>query len=221
MPKPLKAKNAAELAHAQKKILDATKALERSKEATSEAQSAVTQAEAEVPKDMQSKLEEAHKQLADAGKKLDAAAPKPAQEAHGKAADELKKVLEDLKALAASQPESQPDNGPPEPGSAKPGNEKMAGKPEKGKAAGKPMAKGSEPKEAKNLRLSRTASKLTNKPSWRDEFINLPPRQRELIRQAQKENLPPDYAPLIQKYYVNVARGKPAVAPSTAPAEKP
>lgn len=50
-------------------------------------------------------------------------------------------------------------------------------------------------------------------------FIYLPPRQRELIRQALSEKLPPAYAALIQQYYVNLARGKPAAKP-TSPEQK-
>ena len=44
-------------------------------------------------------------------------------------------------------------------------------------------------------------------------FIYLPSRQRELIRQALSEKLPPEYAALIQQYYINLARGKPAAKP--------
>src|SRR5207237_9634451 len=48
-------------------------------------------------------------------------------------------------------------------------------------------------------------------------FLGLPPRQRELIRQALSGNLPPEYAAMIQQYYVNIARGRPAAPPATAP----
>jgi hypothetical protein len=41
-------------------------------------------------------------------------------------------------------------------------------------------------------------------------LLNLPPRQRELLRQALNEKLPPEYAGLIQQYFVNIAKGKPA-----------
>ncbi|MCI0378871.1 MAG: DUF4175 family protein [Gemmataceae bacterium] len=41
-------------------------------------------------------------------------------------------------------------------------------------------------------------------------FLHLPPRQRELIRQALSATLPPEYAGLIQQYYINIARGRPA-----------
>ena len=46
-------------------------------------------------------------------------------------------------------------------------------------------------------------------------FLHLPPRQRELIRQALTDKLPPEYSALIQQYYINIARGKPAAMPAT------
>ena len=52
-------------------------------------------------------------------------------------------------------------------------------------------------------------------------FMHLPPRQRELIRQAVNGNLPPEYANLIQQYYINIARGRPATGSGTAPAPAP
>jgi hypothetical protein len=41
-------------------------------------------------------------------------------------------------------------------------------------------------------------------------LISLPRRQRELLRQALADQLPPEYAAMIQQYFVNVARGRPA-----------
>jgi hypothetical protein len=52
-------------------------------------------------------------------------------------------------------------------------------------------------------------------------FLHLPPRQREMIRQALSDRLPPEYAPLIQQYFMNLARGRPAAAPNTTPPRKP
>ena len=46
-------------------------------------------------------------------------------------------------------------------------------------------------------------------------FLHLPPRQRELIRQAMSGALPPEYAALIQQYYINIARGKAAPGAAT------
>jgi hypothetical protein len=45
-------------------------------------------------------------------------------------------------------------------------------------------------------------------------FIYLPPRQRELIRQALTEKLPPEYAGMIQQYFINLAHGQAAPTPS-------
>jgi hypothetical protein len=46
-----------------------------------------------------------------------------------------------------------------------------------------------------------------------DTFLQLPPRQRELIRQAIAGELPPEFAAQIQQYYLNISRGKTAVMP--------
>ena len=43
-----------------------------------------------------------------------------------------------------------------------------------------------------------------------DQFLQLPPRQRELIRQALTGNLPPDYAAQIQQYYLNICAAPPS-----------
>ena len=45
-------------------------------------------------------------------------------------------------------------------------------------------------------------------------LLNLPPRQREMIRQALADKLPPEYAAMIQQYFLNIAKGKPAKAPA-------
>ena len=46
-------------------------------------------------------------------------------------------------------------------------------------------------------------------------FLHLPLRQREMIRQALSSKLPPEYAAMIQQYYINIASGKPAARPGT------
>ena len=37
----------------------------------------------------------------------------------------------------------------------------------------------------------------------------------EMIRQALAGKLPPEYAAMIQQYYINLAGGKPAATPNT------
>src|SRR5262249_7764616 len=39
-------------------------------------------------------------------------------------------------------------------------------------------------------------------------FLNLPPRQREMIRQALNGNVPPQFAGMIQQYNQNLPRAK-------------
>jgi hypothetical protein len=38
-------------------------------------------------------------------------------------------------------------------------------------------------------------------------------RGGEMIRQALSDKLPPEYAAMIQQYFANIAKGKPAPAP--------
>jgi hypothetical protein len=61
--------------------------------------------------------------------------------------------------------------------------------------------------------LKNGASKL-NDVKGDGAFINLPPRQREMIQQALSGNLPPEYSALIRQFYQNVATGRPATGPA-------
>jgi hypothetical protein len=90
------------------------------------------------------------------------------------------------------------------------------------------QAKGQEKNENKgNGDRDPSDAKLANKDSKSNgaegegNFMHLPPRQRELIRQALAGNLPPEYANLIQQYYINIARGRPATGSAPAPAPMP
>ena len=52
-------------------------------------------------------------------------------------------------------------------------------------------------------------------PGGEGGFIFLPAKQRELLRQALSERLPPEYAQMIEQYYMNIARGRPgALSPA-------
>ena len=63
--------------------------------------------------------------------------------------------------------------------------------------------------------------KVSNTPAQMNDvrgegaFLHLPPRQRELIRQALTGQLPPEYATIIQQYYMNIARGRTPAPPPT------
>ena len=71
---------------------------------------------------------------------------------------------------------------------------------------------------------NRVADGQTDNPAARfrevngdGSFLHLPPRQRELIQQALTGQLPPEYAAMIQQYYMNIARGRasPGATPAT------
>ncbi len=57
--------------------------------------------------------------------------------------------------------------------------------------------------------LKDAASQLAN-VKGDGAFLALPPRQRELIRQALSENMPAEYAAMIQQYYLNLSKSKPS-----------
>ena len=59
----------------------------------------------------------------------------------------------------------------------------------------------------------KTASELVD-VKGKGTFLDLPAKQREMIRQALADNLPPEYAAMIQQYYLGIAKGKPATPPA-------
>jgi hypothetical protein len=89
------------------------------------------------------------------------------------------------------------------------------------------MGKSNEQNTAKGEGDRKADGTVTNKASSGNDvtgegaFMHLPPRQRELIRQAISGNLPPEYANLIQQYYMNIARGRPATGTGPAPLQAP
>jgi len=95
---------------------------------------------------------------------------------------------------------------------------------------GKPMpgqqAKGQEKNENKGTGDRTPDGKLANAKSQANamdgdgSFLHLPPRQRELIRQALSGSLPPEYAGLIQQYYINIARGRQTPSAPAVPQNK-
>ena len=101
----------------------------------------------------------------------------------------------------------------------------QAKEPGQGQAKGKEPGKAQEQNTAKGEGNRQPDGNASNKKSdlknnnGDGAFMHLPPRQRELIRQAISGNLPPEYANLIQQYYINIARGRPATG--TAPSAPP
>jgi hypothetical protein len=244
-PETPQAKNPGELAKAQKELMDATKALAQSQQANQAAQAALAQAQAQAPKTVQPQLKEAAKELAQANQKLQDAKPVQAGEAQKEAAAKLGEALETLNSALAQM--GQPQVKPGQPNTQAPAPPMTAQAPPMGE--GPPMADGPpmgdappmpgqpgppktpNPGQEKNTTKGNgdrlADGKLSNSPSKLSQvngdgsFLHLPPRQREMIRQAISGNLPPEYAGLIQQYYINIARGRPAAGTPGSAAAAP
>ena len=124
------------------------------------------------------------------------------------------------------QPQAQPGARPSEAlaSASQPGQKPGQGqKPTQGKKPGKGQAK--EKNQAKGTGDRIASASPNNAASQLKEvkgegsFLQLPARQREMILQALNTKLPPEYAAMIQQYYINIAGGKPAA--KAGPSEKP
>jgi hypothetical protein len=218
---PSEAKNAAELAAAQRGLLAATQAAAASLAANQAAQEALGQAQAQAPQAVQPQLQMAGQMLTEAGKQLANGTPMPANQAQQAALSALGQAQQAIAAASA-----------PMPGAPMPGAPQMAGTPMPGAAPGQPGSPGapssaSAPSQERNDtkgegnrepdgQLSNAASQLKN-VAGRGSFLGLPPRERELARQAMRDQLSPEYAPFIRQYYINIARGKSAATTPAAP----
>jgi hypothetical protein len=219
---------ASELASDQKALLDATQALAKSQEANQAATAALEQAQAQAPSTVQPQLQKAGKELAQANQQLNQGTPARAHQSQQEAGAQLSKALQALNnALAAmGQPQAQPGARPSEElasalqSGQKPGQGQKPSpgkKPGKGQAQEKNQAKGTGDRIA-SASPNNAASQL-KEVKGEGSFLQLPARQREMILQALNTKLPPEYAAMIQQYYINIAGGKPAAKAGTA--EKP
>lgn len=228
VPLPTAAKNAGELAQAQKALHEATKALAKSQEANQAAQAALAQAQAQAPAVVQPNLQKAGQELAQANQKLQHGAALPANQGQNEAAAQLKQAMQTLDSALAQAGEKEGEGEKQDQGQGqkvgqgeKPGQGQKPGqaqKPGQGKSQkpGKSQEKNETPGKGYRVADGQLNNAGSRSGDVRGEgmFIHLPPRQRELIKQALNEKLPPEYAALIQQYYVNIARGKPASAPA-------
>jgi hypothetical protein len=227
-----------QLAQQQKALMDATKALGQSHDATQAAQAALAQAQAQAPQAVQPQLTQAQQQLQQAQQDLQQGQPAQAGQAQQQAADNLGQALQALdKALAQGKPGQPHQSAKIDPGQGEKGDapEGMGGMGEtqgeksegQGQAKGKEPGKAQEKNNAKGEGNRKADGAVSAKKSQLGDvkgdgsFMHLPPRQRELIRQAMSGNLPPEYANLIQQYYINIARGRPASSAAPAPAPSP
>lgn len=197
---------------------------------------ALGQAQAQAPQAVQKQLAEAGKQLAKANEGLQKGQPAQAGQNQAEAAKELAGALKAMNAALAAmnQPAAQPGlpataQAKAEPAGGEPGDdakdgmgEDGMGQPKPGSGKAKQPSPGLEKNEAPGQGDRVADGKTSNGKSQLNDvngdgsFLHLPPRQRELIRQALSGQLPPEYAAMIQQYYINIARGR--ALPGAAPA---
>lgn len=230
-----KAETPGQLAKAQQELMEATKNLAQSQEATKAAMAALGQAKAQAPEAVQKQLEQAGKDLARAAKDLGEGKPAQANQNQSQAAEKLQQALNSMNAALKElkQPGAEPGQASlakaeapqnkgaseskersekQEPATDAQDGDSNSKSPSDGKSekSGKSPEK-NEPKGSGNRfadgKTSNAAPQL-NKVDGDGSFLHLPPRQRDLIRQALSTGLPPEYAAMIQQYYMNLARGK-------------
>jgi hypothetical protein len=205
-----------QLTNEQKALMEATKELAKSQEMTQMAREALQQAMAQSPEALQKQLEKAAEQLQNAEQQLREGQPQQANRSQNNAQDQLEQALQALQQTAAMNPPNQPPRQPGQDG--QPNQELPGDQPNPN------QQRPNEQRDNQNATGDRVADGKVNNPKAQltnadgdGSFLHLPPRQRELIRQAMADKLPPDYASLIQQYYVNVAKSKPAVKPAAEP----
>lgn len=199
-----------ELPKDQKVLMEATKQLAQSQEATTMAQEALKQAMANSPDAFKQPLEQAAQKLDQAGQELKKGNPGQANKAQGQAMDSLDQLMMTLAQAAAMAEQMQQQIPPGQNPSEQPGEQPGQN------PADPDLPNGDNP----SPQPPKTEKAQLNPGDAEGRFLHLPPRQRELIKQALTEKLPPEYSNLIQQYFVNLAKGKPATKPSSEPSRK-
>ncbi len=232
-----------QLAQKQAELLAATQALLNSENANAAAEQATGQAQALAPQGVQPQLGQAQQALAQAQQALQGAQPAPAAQAQGQALQSLNQALAALNAQLAAmglpevhpgQPSDATAQGEPHQGEGKEPGQGQGKEPGQGQGKEPGQGQGEEPGQGQGQKpgksqeqnqsqgkgdrnpdgtLKNTASSLLDLKGG-DSFLYLPPKQRDLIRQALSEGLPAEYAAQIQQYYVNLARGRAATTPA-------
>jgi hypothetical protein len=175
----------------------------RAEAANDEARAALAQATARAPSGVADRLDAAASDLDRAADRLDRGAPAPAHDAQTDAVAQLDDALRALEAAQLASADRPKPAGRPT--SSKPG--RTPGR-APSRAPADPLARGTGNRAPDDSKTDPPSSLAT--VDGPGAFLGLPPRQREAVRQALRDALPPEYEPLIRQYYINIARGRPA-----------
>jgi hypothetical protein len=227
--------SATQLEPEQKALMDAVRQLaqkqaeareaQQSQQANQGAMQALGQAMAGSPQGAQKQMQQAANKLGQAGQQLGKGSPQQAAQAQQQAMQQMQKAMQQMQGAQAAQAKQ---------GQGKDGKDGKDGKGKQGDGKGQ-QAKGQGDKQGNKQgnaqekndakangnriadgKVSNTQSQLQD-VTGEDTFLQLPARQRELIRQALAGELPPEYAAQIQQYYLNISRGRSAVMPPPPP----
>jgi hypothetical protein len=214
------------LAESQRLLMEATQQVLRSLEASEGARAAVGQAQAQSPQAVQSQLDGAGRQLQQAEQQLAQGRPQPASQAQQQAARQLEQALQALNHALAQM--GQPQVAPGQQPLASAGQQSPAPSPQGSQRGQQPGTQQAQQGQQERSDARGEGNRLADgslsqgqgrlKESVGDGlFLYLPPRQRDLIRQALSDRLPPEFASAIQQYYRNIGQGKPAVETGSRP----
>jgi hypothetical protein len=219
--------SATQLSPVQQELMDATRQLaqqqaqaraaQQSQQSNQGAMQALGQAMAGSPKGAQKQMQQAANKLGQAGQQLGKGSPGQAAQDQQQALAQMQKAMQQMQGLQAAQAKDGQGKQPGE-GKGKDG-QKGQGQQAKGDPKGQKQGNAQEKNDNKAQGNRIADGKVSNTPSQlqditgSDTFLQLPPRQRELIRQAIAGELPPEFAAQIQQYYLNISRGKTGVMP--------
>jgi len=200
----------------------AKQAMEKSQSATQSAQSALDQARALSPQNTMPPLNHARKDLEKAQQDLSKSSPQDAKASQDQAAQQLNQALQSLQQtmqamekMQGNQQQTAQNDQKGQQQQGQKGQQQAKGQQQKSQQKSQQTAqnksdqqKQGDPTQNGERDGNAKAEKLDVRGS--STFVNLPPRQRELILQALSEKLPPEHAAQIQRYFESIAGGKPA-----------
>jgi hypothetical protein len=233
------AEGAGPLAQRQKELMDMTMQLaqqqakdgQMAQRANQGAMQALGQAMASSPKGSQQQMQKAANQLGKAGQQLADGSPGQAMQSQNKALQQMLKSMQQTQGAQkmaqgqqpgqkgqGQQPGQEPGQGD-EPGQGQKGQkgqgQKQNGQGQKNQNQGNAQERNENQANGNRQADGKVdnARSLLNDVTGEDTFLKLPPRQRELIRQALAGELPPEFAAQIQQYYLNISRGRSGMGP--------
>ncbi len=223
------------IAQQQKKVLEATKALQQSQQANAAAQAALQQAQANAPMAVQDQLQQAGQQLQQAGQQLQQGQTGQAGMNQQQAAQNLQQALDALNqaAMAQGQPGAQPGmNQSAMAGMGQMGMGQMGmgmgqmgmGMGQMGMGMGQMgMGMGNNAQQSQDKGRGegdmqggeklKNAASSGNLVTGDGRFVKMRGKERDKVQQAGGTQFPAEFRELIKQYNINIKNGKSSTTP--------